>query len=93
MNLKPLSVGGQIQKDNLVLVICLYQNTPTAINLSANIPLISIESAYNNNCAISEDFIPICWGANQFGQTGNYDEDDYPSRESITILAILFRIL
>jgi alpha-tubulin suppressor-like RCC1 family protein len=53
-----------------------YQNTPTSINLSSNISLISIESAYNNNCAISEDFIPICWGANQFGQTGNYDEDD-----------------
>ena len=53
-----------------------YLNTPTAINLSSNISLISIESAYNANCAISEDFIPICWGANQFGQIGNYDEND-----------------
>ena len=53
-----------------------YQNQPTAINLSSNIPLISIESAYNANCAISEDFIPYCWGANQFGQIGNFDEDD-----------------
>ena len=50
--------------------------TPTAINLSSNISLISIESAYNANCAISEAFIPICWGANQFGQIGNYDEND-----------------
>ncbi|MBL6883566.1 MAG: hypothetical protein ISR09_04175 [Candidatus Thalassarchaeum sp.] len=62
---------GQLGTGNM-----FYQNTPTAINLSPNIPLISIESAYNANCAISEDFIPICWGANQFGQIGNYDEND-----------------
>ena len=62
---------GQLGTGNM-----FYQNTPTAINLSPNIPLISIESAYNANCAISEDFIPICWGANQFGQIGNFDEND-----------------
>ena len=62
---------GQLGTGNM-----FYQHTPTAINLSSNISLISIESAYNSNCAISEDFIPICWGANQFGQIGNFDEND-----------------
>ncbi|MDC3299830.1 hypothetical protein OAV20_01170 [Euryarchaeota archaeon] len=65
------NIEGQLGTGNMY-----YQNTPTAINLSSNISLISIESAYNSNCAISEDFIPICWGANQFGQIGNFDEND-----------------
>ena len=62
---------GQLGTGNLV-----DQNAPTPINLSSNIALISLESAYNLNCAISEDNIPYCWGANQWGQLVNYDEGD-----------------
>ncbi len=46
-------------------------SSPTAINLSANIPIISLEVAYKNTCAISEQLVPYCWGANWWGQTGN----------------------
>jgi len=67
---------GQLGVGNMFL-----QSQPTMINLSHDISLISIESAYNANCAITEDFIPICWGANQFGQIGNYDVDD-PRQEN-----------
>ena len=49
----------------------IWFSSPTAINLSANIPIISLEVAYKNSCVISEQLIPYCWGANWWGQTGN----------------------
>ncbi|MAD72950.1 MAG: hypothetical protein CL973_04075, partial [Euryarchaeota archaeon] len=51
-------------------------NQPTAINLSTNIPIISLEVAYKNTCAISEQLVPYCWGANWWGQTGNGGGDN-----------------
>ncbi len=51
-------------------------SSPTAINLSANIPIISLEVAYKNTCAISEQLVPYCWGANWWGQTGNGGGDN-----------------
>jgi alpha-tubulin suppressor-like RCC1 family protein len=49
-----------------------YQSTvPVAINLSSNISLISLEVAYDNNCAIDDTFEVYCWGRNNYGQTGS----------------------
>ena len=61
------------------------QNSPTALNLSSNIALISLETAYNMNCVISEENIPYCWGANQWGQLGNYDPNDSRQETPLTI--------
>lgn len=53
-----------------------WYNEPTTINLSTNIPIISLEVAYKNTCAISEELVPYCWGANWWGQTGNGGGDN-----------------
>ena len=58
---------------------------PALINLSSNIPLISLESAYNLNCVVSEENIPYCWGANQWGQLGNYDPNDSRQETPLTV--------
>ena len=50
-------------------------SSPQAINLSTNILLISLESAYNSNCVITEEFETYCWGTNYFSQLGNQDGD------------------
>ena len=71
---------GQLGTGNLY-----YQNAPIPIDLSPNITLISLETAYNLNCVISEENIPYCWGANQWGQLGNYDEDDPRQESPLTI--------
>jgi len=71
---------GQLGTGNLY-----YQNSPTAINLSSNIALISLETAYNLNCVISEDNTPYCWGANQWGQLGNYDPNDSRQESPLTV--------
>ncbi len=71
---------GQLGTGNL-----FNQNTPTLINLSSNIDLISLETAYNLNCVISEENIPYCWGANQWGQLGNYDPNDSRQETPLTV--------
>jgi alpha-tubulin suppressor-like RCC1 family protein len=71
---------GQLGTGNL-----LNQNAPTSINLSSNLALISLETAYNLNCAISEENIPYCWGANQWGQLGNYDPNDSRQETPLTV--------
>ncbi len=63
----------------------LPQSSPTALNLSYNIALISLETAYNMNCVISEENIPYCWGANQWGQLGNYDPNDSRQETPLTV--------
>tara|TARA_Y100000992_G_C21274531_1_gene499091 strand:+ start:1896 stop:5234 length:3339 start_codon:yes stop_codon:yes gene_type:complete len=50
-------------------------SSPQPINLSTNILLISLESAYNSNCVITEEFETYCWGTNYFSQLGNQDGD------------------
>ena len=54
----------------------IWYNQPTEILLSSNIPIISLEVAYKNTCAISEQLVPYCWGANWWGQTGNGGGDN-----------------
>ena len=51
-------------------------SSPSLINLSTNIRLISLETAYNSACVISEDFVPYCWGSNSFSQLGNDGTDN-----------------